>query len=496
MERLKSRSDGGRDGESQLVTREDGTQVYRVRKRKRRTHQPKKELEAKRRRVRVLQVIAAVSLVALTGAAFLGSLIYLNSSGYREKIVDRIRVWTGAEVSVAEFRATPVSVGAASIQLEWPEGTALRSLKLHGLEGALRPSSVFSGQWSGSEILAANGGTLVIDKPSGSAPAFPAREGDCPFQFRYRAPKFNILIGGSEKPVARVSGSEASLVTLSADASKANLQIEGGQLSLGTWGNFALDFGSLQIEEGNLRLGNLRLTPKDSKNGEISILNPSSALVDLSGDPTPYELRVSSVPMSLIGGSGLGNLLVAEISGLSDGPGGTLTFAARGGSGISIRLPFRALPAAVAPVASGLPFFETLAEGMRNPWYRKPRFDLEASGVLFRDDSVSRIDELQLEARGYLALAGSIAVHADGRLEGMIDVGLPEAAVENASFAYRRTFGRRDKGIAWATVRVSGTREKPEDNLAALLEGTASHQAPVQERDLEDEFEDLTRPGR
>src|SRR5690606_28230819 len=131
-----------------------------------------------------------------------------------------------------------------------------------------------------------------------------------------------------------------------------------------------------------------------------------------------------------------------------------------------------------------------------NPWYRKPRFDLEASGVLFRDDSVSRIDELQLEARGYLALAGSIAVHADGRLEGMIDVGLPEAAVENASFAYRRTFGRRDKGIAWATVRVSGTREKPEDNLAALLEGTASHQAPVQERDLEDEFEDLTRPGR
>src|SRR5690606_33305559 len=137
-----------------------------------------------------------------------------------------------------------------------------------------------------------------------------------------------------------------------------------------------------------------------------------------SGNPTPYELRVGSIPLSVIAGPGLGDLLVAEISGLSDGPGGSLTFTAGEGVGVAIRLPFRALPSSVAPVASGLPMFGTLSEGMRNPWYRKPRFDLEARGVLTRDDSVARIEELQLEARGYLLLSGNLAVHADGRLEG------------------------------------------------------------------------------
>ena len=44
MDRLRSRSEGGQE-DAQLVTREDGTQVYRVKKRKRRSHQPKKEKE-------------------------------------------------------------------------------------------------------------------------------------------------------------------------------------------------------------------------------------------------------------------------------------------------------------------------------------------------------------------------------------------------------------------------------------------------------------------
>ena len=67
MDRLRSNGEGPRDGEATLVTRDDGSQVYKVRKRKRRSQQPKKEKEKRQQRFRVAQVLAAVGLVVLLG---------------------------------------------------------------------------------------------------------------------------------------------------------------------------------------------------------------------------------------------------------------------------------------------------------------------------------------------------------------------------------------------------------------------------------------------
>src|SRR5690349_9775051 len=91
MDRLRSRGEGGSEGDAQLVTREDGTQVYRVKKRKRRSHQPKKEKEQRQKRFRVLQVVLAVGLVILVAAAFFASLVILNSSAYRDSILAKVR---------------------------------------------------------------------------------------------------------------------------------------------------------------------------------------------------------------------------------------------------------------------------------------------------------------------------------------------------------------------------------------------------------------------
>ncbi len=494
MERLKSRSNGGADGETELVVREDGSKVYRVRKRKRRSHQPKKELEKRARRMRFIQVVIAVALVALLGIAFLGSLIYLNSSSYQKSIIDRIRTWTGAEAKIADFRANPISIGAGSLELSWPEGSALQYLKIGGLEGDLHISSLFSGIWTGSEITSVHGGTLVLAMPSGAAPALSGREGDCPFQFRYRIPKFNILFGGAESPAARITGTEASLVVLDKPATKSNLQLEGGQVSIPHWGQFGLDFASLQIEGGGVRLGNMRLLPPDKRTGEIFIGNSSASPVDLSGKANHYELRVTDIPLSLLTGPGFGAWITGEVSSLPDGPPGSLSFSAGEGAGLSLKVPFRALPSAEIPTAAGLPMFKLIAEGLRDPWYAKPRFDMEARGVVVRDHTVVRLEDLKLEGRGYIALTGSLAVHADGRMEGMIDVGLPEAELNDAGFAYRRTFHRHERGMAWALVRISGTRSQPQDNLASLLEASSTGHSPKETSDLEEEFLNLTTP--
>ncbi len=496
MERLKSRSDGGADGGAELVVREDGSKVYRVRKRKRRSHQPKKQLEQRARRMRLIQVIAAFSLVALLGIAFLASYIYLNSSSYQKSLIDRIQTWTGAEAKISDFRSSPISIGASTLELSWPESSALRHLKLSGLVGDLHISSLFSEVWTGSEITALNGGTLVLAMPSGAAPAPSGREGDCPFQFRYRIPKFNILFGDAGSPLARITGTEASLVVLDKQGSKGNLQLEGGHVAIPHWGQFGLDFASLQIEGGGVRLGNMRLLPPDRRNSEIFIGNSSASPVDLSGKTNHYELRVTDVPLSLLTGPGFSAWIAGEASSLPDGPAGSLSFAAGEGGGLSLKMPFRALPAAEIPTASGLPMFKLIAEGLRDPWYTNPRFDLDARGVVVREPTAVRLEDLKLEARGYLALTGSIAVHADGRMEGMIDVGLPEVELNDADPSYRRVFHRRERGMAWALVRISGTRSQPQDNLALLLESSAAGHAPKPAPDTEQEFLDLTTPGK
>jgi hypothetical protein len=117
MDRLRSRGEGGTDGEAELVTRDDGSQVYRVRKRKRRSQQPKKDKERRKKQFRVVQVVLGVALVALTGAAFVASVLYLNSGAYKDSVIERIRVWTGAEPTVTELRVTPVSAAASSLEL-------------------------------------------------------------------------------------------------------------------------------------------------------------------------------------------------------------------------------------------------------------------------------------------------------------------------------------------------------------------------------------------
>ncbi|HSP41465.1 MAG TPA: hypothetical protein VLO11_01215, partial [Luteolibacter sp.] len=63
MERLKKRpaEDPLEDGE--LVTRADGTVAIKVRKRKRRSHQPHKEERKKARRARMIQASGAMLLL-------------------------------------------------------------------------------------------------------------------------------------------------------------------------------------------------------------------------------------------------------------------------------------------------------------------------------------------------------------------------------------------------------------------------------------------------
>jgi hypothetical protein len=498
MDRLRSRGDGGRDGEAELVVREDGTQAYRMRKRKRRSHQPKKVKEQRQRRFRVVQVVAAVALVAVTGLALLGGVIYLNSAAYRATILSRVRTWTGAEPRLTQFRVSPVSAGAASVELTWPETSMLQSLKVNGVHADLRLSSILGGTWKGSEMVASQGGTLVLRRSAGTpAGPSPERGGECPFQFRYRSPKFAVLIGGSEHPVVSLRDSEVSLSVLDPAATTANLQFEGGSLSVAGWGDFGLNFASLQVEPGGIRVGNIRLAPAAGAKGEIEILNPRQLPLDLEKGESAMTLRLDRVPMGTLLGPAFGTWLSATVETPEGGEDGSFHFKGGAAPSFSCRVPVHST-ATSETKASQLPLFMILAKEVGESWYQSPRFDLAFSGTITRDAASAGIENLRMEARGRLTVTGGVMCDVAGVIDGTLEVGLPESALAEASAAFRRVFKRQDGGYAWASVRISGTGRKPLDDFQQQMEKPAATLSPAVGGDgsLEDEFRDLTTPEK
>lgn len=497
MDRLRSRGEGGRDGEAELVVREDGTQLYRMRKRKRRSHQPKKEKEKRHRRFRVAQVVTAVGLVATTGLALLGSVIYLNSAAYQESILSRIRTWTGAEPHLTQFRMSPVNAAADSVELAWPESSMLRSLKLNGVRADLRISSIFGGGWKGSEMIA-SGGTLVLGQPKGASVSRPPeRKGDCPFQFRYRSPNFNVLMGPPESPAVRLQSTEASIAMLDSAATTANLQFEGGALALAGWGDFALKFASFQIEPAGFRLVTVRLAPGTEAKGEIEIFNPQQVPLALADGESEMAVRLDRIPLSALLGPAFGKSLSATVETREGAQNGTMLLKGGGGPSISCRIPFHATATSESS-ASLLPMFEILAEQVGESWYQSPTFDLGFSGTVVRDKAASGLEDLEMEARGRLMITGQVMADAGGVLDGSLEIGLPASALTDASVPFRLVFRRKEGGHAWATVRISGTGAKPLDDLQQQLDEATASAAPASggKGVLEDEFRDLTTPEK
>jgi hypothetical protein len=499
MDRLRSRGEGGTDGEAQLVTREDGTQVYRVRKRKRRSHQPKKDNERRKKQFRVVQVVLAVALVVLTAAAFLAAVLYLNSGAYRDSVVERIRTWTGAEPKVTELRVTPVSAAASSLELKWPEGSVLDSLKLGAISGDLQSGRLLTGKWKGNELYSATGGTLVLRLPgTGAGKVTGGPEGtECPFQFRYRSSKFSVLSGDPAKPAFRVKDSEASLVMLNPVADSANLQLERGSLNVAGWGDYTLNFASLQFTGGRMKVGGLRLSPAGGGKGELRMDNPGEVPLDLEGGTSELTVHLSQMPLSALLGPSFGTWLGATVETPEGAEGGKFSFRLGPDPEMSLRVPFRAV-STTDTEASGLPMFEVLATHLQEPWYERPRFDLEAKGDVVKDGAGAGLENLVLEARGRLAVNGKVHAKQDGTLDGSLDVGLPASAVANGSPELRAVFSRKAGGYLWAKVEISGNSRSPLDSLEAQLGSSAATVSPAEggHESLDDAFKELTTPAQ
>jgi hypothetical protein len=491
MDRLKHSS--GPDLENGvLVTREDGSQAIRVRKRKRRSEQPGKERAKRKKRVRAIQITVGLTLGTLGLLTAGGLLVYANTSLFRTHLLEKLNHATGSQAELSQFRVTPTGAGALTLDLQWPEASALKSLSLKQVEADLHAKSFFGQGWAGEEVLAQTA-ELKIGTPDEAFLPIPAAEEPF-FHFeRIRSPKASILIGDSTHPSFAVRNSEISFYPKNTSG-RAELRLHRGTASFGKdFPAFPLDRSLLVFNGNQMDLVAFRLNAPDHPRSTLQF----SGSIAMTGEPRPATLDVkfASFPLEHLGRD-LGHLLSGPADSREAATVNFLTFTP--GQADSYRFAASWTAGEESPLKmAALPCFSELARLIGDSWFINPAFDGACAGTLRVEKTAVRFEALDLHAKSRLRIRGSIAVDKEKALSGRLRVGLPSSFVlVDESGRLHQLLSAETEGFRWVDVEVSGTAAKPMDDFRQKLAGALALPQKQQTEPLQQEsrFEELTRP--
>jgi hypothetical protein len=479
------------DGE--LVTRSDGSQAIRVRKRKRRSTQPHKEKSSRNQRARIIQLSAALILVFLAVLAVLGAVIYANSAPFRKGLIQMIGQSSGATPELQTFRINPRTAIAGSLTLEWPAGNMLKSLSLGGLTAEVFPTSFLGKSMTGEEVTV-NGATLDLQFPQAGEPVlyFKALD-ELPIQFnRYRTPKFNIQLAGSGNPIIGLYNSEASLSSKTLRGLP-QLRLFRGNFVVNGWPKLRMDRALIEFRGNQVDVIAFRVLHESDDRGSLSFSGTVSPLQ--TDRPSTLTANLEAFQTSGIVGPKFGHLISGKVDSVSSATSNFLSFTPVENSSPVLDLAFSVSPTSSIELR-GFPFLFALSQLLDgNEWYEKPVFDSDASGVIHRENGTVSFRNLDFQSKGLLSIKGDLAMTATEALSGNLKVGLPESMIPKTS-RLKSMFGPTQEGFRWISLNISGAAAAPNDNFKELYEESrvTKDTTPTSGSPEESTFEELTRP--
>ncbi len=495
MERLKNQTPSNPEGEGERVTRADGTEAIKVRKRKRRSEQPQKEIVKQSRRSRILQVVAATSLVIIALLASGIAIAYANSPAFRESLLKKITASTGATPEIGTFRMNPRTANAGKLDLTWPKGNFLDQLKTTGLVADIAPSSFFGKTMMGEEVIVSDSSlTLKLPTAGESLAGVPASDGALPIKFnRYRTPKFNVNFKGVNN--LSLLKSEASLYP-NAVSNRLQFSLNGGKLTLPGWPLLELDRAFMEFRGNEIDLISLSLIDPSGRDG----------IFEFSGTISPYDLKrpstltaeIKNYPIASILGPEFEDILIGNIDSVSSTQSNFYSFYPKKDAEQKLTLSFRKNLGSAFEV-SKFPFLFALSQTMQDEWFKRPVFVGEdASATILRENGTTIIGKIDFQNKGRLALRGQIIVAKDKTLSGELKVGIADSMIlaMDKSSRLRTLFSQPREGYRWLTVQLSGTAQNPNDDFKdQFLAAQAEKPLQNPESDYKGStFEELTKP--
>lgn len=499
MDRLKTPGQGTPEG-GELVTRADGSQAMRVRKRKRRSNQPHKKVEQRSRRNRILQLSAALILVVAAGLVAGLAIIYANSSPFRNGLIAKIEKSSGATVELQQFRVNPQTANAGGMAMTWPEGNVLKSLTLRGLTAEIHPNTFLGNVFAG-ESVNVTAGTLALGVPAADQPRteLPLAGDPLPIRFnRYRVPDLQVIMGNPNQPFLRLLKTEGSLTPNNASG-KPQLSLYQGDFLVAGWPKLKLDRGLIVFNGTEADIVALRLLYESDDRGSLEFsggISPYQA-----GEPSQLKAKLDTFDLAGLIGPEFAKLFNGKVDSLPNATSDFLTFHTAPDPSPVLEVGFRVSPTSQIRMGA-FPFLATLGSSL-DSWFETPIFEGDASGVVRRENHMTTLRNLSLTARDRMALRGRVSMDPNGILSGQIELGLAANMIDSSSNNRLQTlFGTAKDGFRWLTLEISGTAAAPADNFKELFLATSPTAAPAggsRAETPDDEhqpssFEELTRP--
>jgi len=495
MDRLQPKTEADATAEGELVTRPDGTQVVRVRKRKRRSNQPHKEKAARSQKSKIIQLSAVLILLILVALLFGGAVIYTNSPPFRENVVKKIATATGAKVDLMQFRMNPLSANAGYMILEWPEGNVLKEFKLQSPRAKVYPSSIFGGVLAGEEVTAGSG-RLQFRIPDSSQPsrAVERVSGALPVNFkRIGVNKLNVSLGEDRRKLFNLHETEGSFY-LSNVNSRPELRLNRGNLQISGWPALRMDRAFIEFRGQETDVISMRLL-HEKDDGGIFILS-GTILPFSAGKESVLLAQMESFQIAGIAGPLMARFLNGKIDSKSGENPGSLVFSPADPESGTLTVPFQTTLNSYLQL-SGFSFLNGLAQTLEDKWFESPLFEQDSSGILERSAGAVQIRDIYVESKGRLSITGDVRIDGDKRLSGELHVGVASAMI--AASPTRRLdamFSEDRGGFRWIKLTLSGSAAAPKDNFSDLFRKveTTSRAPNDTTKPSPPSFEELTKP--
>ncbi len=490
MGRLKKRQTA--EVTPELVTRSDGSQALKVKKRRRRTDQTVNNETKLKKRIQIVQIAGVVLLLTIVSLVLGVGVLYVNSAGYRDSLTSKLEISSGAEVDLKQFRMNPLAAKTGATKLSWPAGNVLEKLELNGATAKIYPSA-FIGKTFGGEEIVAESGKLFLQASDPSQPVrhVPGPEGELPVRFsRYAVPSLDIRFGA----FGGLSKTEASLFP-GTIAGQGELRLSGGALQLADWPQLSLDRSYIKVRNSELQIQSMRFNLP-----EVADRQTSTGYIDFSGSLTPFgdqgthtlSAKLGNFPLSYLVGGDLGRFFVGRVDSSEIPDSNFLSFDVDAPENARLELTVaNSLDSRID--MSGFKFLQMLAVAFNDRWYEFPVFDDDVTMVVKRMGQDCDISGISLVKRGRMVVRGDIFNGEGGAIKGKLKIGIPETTVAvSGDKKLAKMFGEVREGYRWVDLEISGTGAVPEDNFRTIYMDTSSGESSAPGKGTpQDSFEDL-----
>ena len=493
-EMMKALRDGEREREStgEVITREDGSVVHRVKRRKRRSDQPEKASsksttpeKKKKRFLWKLVIFVSLFLFAVLGALF--TIVGYNSKAYREKVEERASEWSGAEVEFSGLKLMPGRITMNDASFRWPEASFLQDLNIRNLSGHADLSSFLWARMGGRE-LGGKVGVLNIQLPTKSGTVGQdLEEPDFPFNFQgYYCDALDIYFG-SENPFS-VKGTDSSFRYI--NGSGFRLSVDQGLLTLDGWEDLPINNGVFKFSKDQVDMETLILEePGAGRRGLSSAIKLSGQIPLTVGEKIQMDLVTSGFPMEHLFGTHMGKLIsgpVGEATGTVDYTFGETSYdeVSIGFDAFELRL-------------HKFPFLINLDKMFSRELYAEVIFDNEIKGDFRASSRGVSIENLRLSQKDILKLKGNILISKSGRIGGQMVLSINNGLI--SSYPKVKSMpafsGKDTKAYHTVVFELKGTLEEPDDTfrsvigLVSNLEGNDEEKLPSAEEQWKKMFE-------